>query len=621
MQRSMFATGGGEPVGGRRALLRWAGWFWFLIATLTMLVGIKYPLAAGFPQTAEGGLFFALLTLSHWYILLYLLVPLLFLPLILLVPAPKLVRPLGMVLATLCLTLVVVDAFSFSLYRFHLNGFVFSLLFSDAGGEIFVFDPIVYLSALAGLALILALVWWINRLAWRMVQRQNARRLGYQLAAAIVIAFLGQNFWFALANATGNHDITSQARLYPGYLPTRADDALRELGLVDEVSAARRLQAVSGAVDYPKSPISCEAQQGLPNIFVMVVDSWRYDQLNAEVTPHIQALAEESLQFTNHYSGGNNTRTGLFSLLYGLPATYWESFLDARAGSALINAIQAQGYDLAIYASAKLTAPEFDRTIFADAQGVRKQTDADSVYGRDALANREFVAHIKAAKKRPVFGLLFYDAPHSYAYAEKYRDHFQPAAKAVNYFALGKDSDPQPLLNLYRNAVISDDALVGEALGAIREAGMWDNSVIIVTADHGQEFNDNGLGFWGHNGNFTDAQIRVPFIVKWPGRTPQQFDYRTTHYDLAPTLMQELLGCRNAASDYSVGTSLFSSQPREDFVVGGFGDFAVRLENKIYWADRFGGVQVLSAHNRPLEEQPDAKILKQAFEQTSRYLR
>jgi membrane-anchored protein YejM (alkaline phosphatase superfamily) len=353
----------------------------------------------------------------------------------------------------------------------------------------------------------------------------------------------------------------------------------------------------------------------------VVIDSWRHDELGETVTPNLYAFMQESMVFAKHYSGGNNTRTGLFSLLYGLPATYWETFLDARAGSSLINAIQDADYQLAIYASAKLTGPEFDRTIFADVKGLRKETQAKTVFGRDELANSEFIANLKTLDDRPVFGFLFYDAPHSYAYADKFKDHFKPSATGVNYFALNNDTDPKPLRNLYRNSVKSVDELIGNAFAAIKEAGLWEESIVIVTADHGQEFNDNGLGFWGHNGNFTDAQIHVPLLIKWPGHDNSLIDYTTTHYDIAPTIMNEVLGCQNRVSDYSVGHSLFAEPQQEGFVVGGFGDFGVRLKDKIYWVDKFGGITVMSEKNQVLHESPDPLVIKQAIGQTSQYLR
>lgn len=613
----------GEPddIGPKRQLLRWVGWYWFFVATALLLIGLRYPLVSGFPQGLAPNLFFLALSAGHWFSLIFIACLLLFWPLTLMLPFRRLWFFISVLLGATVLLVTVADTFVFSLYRFHINGIVLSLLFGDAGGEIFVFGLNVYLTAAMIVLGCLLAAWGIACLATRMALRAPPRRLGWLLSGMMVVLFLLENGWFAWADASGDVAITSQARYYPLYLPTRDQKFFYKNGLVDPSKAQKRVGIKSGAVDYPKQPMSCRAGDKLPNIFLITVDSWRYDETSEKVAPNIHAFAKEAIQFTHHYSGGNNTRTGLFSLFYGLPATYWEPFLDARAGAVLVNQMLNDQYDMAIYASAKLTGPEFNKTIFANVRGLRTKTDADTVYGRDVKSTDEFVQHLEKHQGSPVFGFLFYDAPHAYAVAPKFRNYFQPAAASMDYFDLGTETDPTPYRNLYRNAVHSADELVGRALKAIRDSGRWDNSIIIITADHGQEFNDNGLGFWGHNGNFTDAQIRVPLLIKWPGRAPRKIDYTTTHYDISTTLLQQVFGCSNKAGDYSLGTSLFSNADRYGFVVGGFGDFAVRLRNKIDWVDKFGSVHALSDTNRELYEAPEPRVMVKAMEQTSRFYR
>ena len=67
-----------------------------------------------------------------------------------------------------------------------------------------------------------------------------------------------------------------------------------------------------------------------------------------------------------------------------------------------------------------------------------------------------------------------------------------------------------------------------------------------------EEFNDNKLNYCGHNSNFTDAQIKIPLVVHWPGRAQQVFNHLTTAYDISATLMMEELMCTNDFSDYTV---------------------------------------------------------------------
>ena len=103
------------------------------------------------------------------------------------------------------------------------------------------------------------------------------------------------------------------------------------------------------------------------------------------------------------------------------------------------------------------------------------------------------------------------------------------------------------------------DHQIGRLIMALAEHEVYDNTVILFTSDHGEEFNDSKLNYWGHNGNFSQAQIKIPLVIHWPGMAPKEFQHRTTAYDVSATLLKRVLGVQNATEDYSVGTDLFQS--------------------------------------------------------------
>src|SRR5262249_18757978 len=96
----------------------------------------------------------------------------------------------------------------------------------------------------------------------------------------------------------------------------------------------------------------------------------------------------------------------------------------------------------------------------------------------------------------------------------------------------------------YLTAVHFDDGLVGEVLDDLERRGLLQSTIIIVTSDHGMEFDENGLGFIGHGTAFSDYQLHTPMLVHWPSRPPGRVVRRTSHNDLAPTLVTELFPCR-----------------------------------------------------------------------------
>lgn len=52
-------------------------------------------------------------------------------------------------------------------------------------------------------------------------------------------------------------------------------------------------------------------------------------------------------------------------------------------------------------------------------------------------------------------------------------------------------------------------------------------------------------------------KLRFPLVIHWPGKKPANIEYMTSHLDLVPTLLPEVLGCENPTEDYSVGMSIW----------------------------------------------------------------
>ncbi|MDP2558646.1 sulfatase-like hydrolase/transferase [Photobacterium damselae subsp. piscicida] len=89
--------------------------------------------------------------------------------------------------------------------------------------------------------------------------------------------------------------------------------------------------------------------------------------------------------------------------------------------------------------------------------------------------------------------------------------------------------------NRYKNALFYIDGLIAKVLKHID----LQNTIIVITSNHGQEFNDNKQNYWGHSSNYSDVQIHVPLYVYLPEHNGQVINYRTNHYDIMPTLMSK----------------------------------------------------------------------------------
>lgn len=378
-----------------------------------------------------------------------------------------------------------------------------------------------------------------------------------------------------------------------------------------------------GLVVYPRRALRCDGRPGL-NIVVILVESLRFDALSPGTMPHTWRYSQHSLDFRNHYSAGNASRFGVFGLMYGLPGGYWHAMLAGQRGSVLIGELQRSGYGMHIYGSAPLYSPEFDRTVFSEVRerirhGPRKRRSAE----RDREILQWLQADIAATPPgRRFFGFVFLDSPHQpYYLPEDWHAPFHPMARDVNPLEFGPHHDPRPVFNRYRASVHYSDELIGRFLRALHAGPHADNTVVLITGDHGEEFNDLGRNYWGHNGNFSDYQLRTPFVLHWPGEPPRTIDRPTSHEDFVPTVMRHALGCRNDLTDYSTGLDLFEPLPAvRPLVAESWSKRAIRHGERIYVFDRYGMPTVLDRRYRPLPQaQPDPAAVRQVWEMLTRF--
>jgi arylsulfatase A-like enzyme len=93
------------------------------------------------------------------------------------------------------------------------------------------------------------------------------------------------------------------------------------------------------------------------------------------------------------------------------------------------------------------------------------------------------------------------------------------------------------VLSQYAGDVRWTDATLGEFFVLLREYGLWDDALVIVTADHGEEFFDHGEK--GHKKNLYAETVRVPLLIKYPGQLEGRRDTRLVSLvDVLPTVLE-----------------------------------------------------------------------------------
>ncbi|MBI2382694.1 MAG: DUF3413 domain-containing protein [Gammaproteobacteria bacterium] len=596
----------------RGSLLRGLGWFVLANAVLYKLTTLWYAHLLEQPQGAAR-LFRWLADVSHWPALAGALVGLPALALVLLWPRPRAVWTLAVLAATGAAFLLLADAGVYAQYRMHLGGYVWGILFGGAGRETLFAASAAMWTLLAaivgGLAALEAGLAWA---CWRYVARPRRLRAGRYVFAAWLAAFLGANLLHAWADAAFRTDITAQDGIFPFFQPLTAKRKLHRWGLVDSepppgYSKAPTLAAAGARLQYPQAPMEC-APGARQNVLLVVVDTWRSDTLDPRYTPAIDRFGRDATVFARHVSGSNATRYSIFTVFYGLPGSYWPPVLQSRTPPVLMQEFVRQGYDLAILGSAPLVYPEFDRTVFGGIEGLRLRTPGDRPAERDRRITADMIEFLDKRKPgdKPFFGFLWYDSVHSYDVPDDAPQPFQPSLTGVNYLALRQGYDPLPYLNRYRNALRFVDGEIGRVLDALRRRGLADDTLVIVTGDHGEEFNDTGKNYWGHNGNFSPYQLQVPLLIRGRGWDARRVDYLTSHYDLAPTLLTEVLGCRNPPEQYSIGRPLRQTEGRRSFVpVFDYSEMGIYQPDRVTVITRYGTFPVYDHRYERLDAAAD----------------
>ena len=518
-----------------------------------------------------GWIFFFTSCLSHAAIII--------LPVLLIVLLATLWKPLrktGIILfvssVTVLAMLATLDMQVFHLYRFHINGIVLSLVFGGGGKEIFNFSTILYIKEI----LLLVFVGILPIILFFVIQK-NINRITRKVvniaSICLILCCFFANAIHIYGHFTQNTSIMKARQVVPYYFPLSANRLLMKMGIEPPSVRSIPSDKESADVSYPLSPFNykSESTEALPNIVLILIDSWSKRSLTPECMPNLYAYAKSNRWYDNHVSCSNGTRFAVFGLFFSVPAYYWESFEANRLSPLLIDELLRRGYDIRIHSSSTLVDPPFARVVFHRVPHLQaNSTHGESALQRDTWITNEFTKELSGVKKRnrPFFSFLFYDLPHSFELPKDSLYKFQPSWPYADYTELSNDTDPTPFFNLYRNCCYQTDKLIGKVLRALEGENIENETIVIVTGDHAQEFNENHQNYWGHSSNFSKWQIAVPLIIHWPGKESGRYHHRTTHYDIVPTLMHDVFSVTNPVSDYSQGQLVDDCSPRNYHIVG-----------------------------------------------------
>lgn len=604
----------------KKLLIHWNAWFYLGHVLFFWMIGLNYFFAV--PSFSFSSLMddFVLLGFIGHLAVLALLPCFIILPLIFIIPFRRVIFVLAALIASIMSSLLVLDTIVYNLYHYHLNGAVLTLAFYGITKNILGLSLREKMIPLFIILVFLMIELCYARWLWHIIKRKVIVNDWFKYIVVMLALLVYTSYIMIVTsmNPSWLRNYIEKTRFLPFYahaLSIVMPKNKENLALI-RIDNKDPLRDLNNNIElaYPKNPLQFKSTTPLLNLVIIGIDSWRFDMLNQEVTPTILQFSKNAWVFNQHISGGNSTGPGIFSLFYGLPANYTHPMEDQHRSPVLIDALKEHHYQIGIFSSAPLYTPPINRSVF---QHIATDTMAgETVLLRDQSVSEHFATFIqKRDITQPFFSFLFYDAAHSYCGTDMIPGPFQPTASRCNRLAFNKKRDYQDYLNRYKNAVLSIDAQVNQVIHTLKTANLLENTVIMIVGDHGEEFDDSNKGFYGHASNFGRYQTQTPLVVYWPHEKPRNFYYRTSHFDVAPTLMTKLLGCLNSPLDYALGTSLLDSKLRPYLIISSYVDFGIIEPERITTIYSAGNYHVEKANGDLMANSViDPSLIRKVFD-------
>ena len=275
----------------------------------------------------------------------------------------------------------------------------------------------------------------------------------------------------------------------------------------------------------------CVRTEESPNVILIVVDALRADHLthaaySRNTSPFLDRLAARGVVFETTISQSSWTKTSLPSLLSSL---YPEAHGVRRVEDVLPDSVQLlpellknQGYrTFGIHGNPWMDErfgfnQGFDEFIF-------KHWYKDSLDAR--VLNKQALRWLDEGSNRPFFLFLHYMDVHS------------PWKPPEEFDVFGPEGVDQ-----YDASILFVDSQIGALYEDLNKRGLADNTWVVITADHGEEFLEHGNERWGHGVTLYQEVLRVPLIFHHPteAASGKRVEQQVRLIDVAPTILDLL---------------------------------------------------------------------------------
>jgi arylsulfatase A-like enzyme len=284
-----------------------------------------------------------------------------------------------------------------------------------------------------------------------------------------------------------------------------------------------------------------------PNIFIFVIDSLRQDYVpqyasSATFTPEIARFASESIEFKKAFTRYTGTALSEPAIWVGAMQVHKQYIQPFYPMNNLEELLQNDGYDSFVSLDpilGYLVSPSFPPHRL-DAQ-IKRWDELDLV---PTLAEIEQKIDARQDREKPIFV------------------YTQPQNVHTVTLELAKHGSTRREMSIYELKRI--DKAFGEFIEFLKTRGLYDNSIVVLTSDHGDAYGE--FGRYGHSDFLFPEVIRIPLIIHLPSAMRREMVYDPTEVafslDITPTIYY-LLGQRPIRNNELLGRPLFTETQAE----------------------------------------------------------
>ncbi len=529
--------------------------FFGLTWPLICFFGLSYFQSKIFPQSFVEIFYLIVTYIGHYGLITSLLYFVFYAPFAIIFPTYYMTRLWSLFLTLMMCVGIFIDSLIFAQYRIHLNKFLIDLLMDGYAKEIFKFTPSVLIIAVTVFFILIFYFWFQGEKHWRHMQRRFNNTNSNWYFLLIILCLIVSHSMHIYGDAYGNPKIVRHSKSFPLYYPATAKTTLQGADFLPE--KIEKKEVTVHDFFYPQMPLNCTAAEN-KNIVMFLVSDWDVDGFDSNLFPNIFHLSTHGRMISDHRAQSFYWESGLFSIMYGLPHTYFSMIKIDHSRPVLMTEISKRNYQKGLFSEIELQDSTLVRTAFLSEE-IKK-------------INNQFSSDID------------------------------------NWFGKLDSSRPFFLLTLLKPQVPGEiERKVSDVIRAISSRELSSNTLIFITST---------------NSSSKEFDLRVPLIMIGDDFKNLQFNTFTNHLDLVPTIMKNFFQCDNPVATYSDGQPMNELSPRDWMIAGKENNFLIYdfMKNQILEVDSLKGYSLRSMKGEKLSRKEGrGELILEVLKKSSRF--